>query len=336
MAIKGWDRTKIKTKQGTIENAIAPVIISASRSTDIPAFYADWFRNRFEQKYCKWINPFNRKAQYVSFDKTRFVVFWSKNPAPIIRHLPFLDEKGIGWYIQFTVNDYESEDFEPNVPSLDQRIETFAKLSEKWGKDRIIWRFDPLILTDKIGPGRLLEKIESIGERVQQYTEKLVISFADISNYAKVKRNLKSSNVDWREFSERDIVRVAKGLRNFSSSWNLEIATCGESFDLLEYEISHNRCIDDDLMMKISGTDRELAKFLSHEQGTLFSQPKQGKHPLKDKGQRKVCGCIVSKDIGQYNTCEHLCVYCYANTSASLVKKNRNLATSNSETILGE
>ena len=317
MAFKGWDRTKIITEQGTTEDAIAPIIISASRATDIPAFYSSWFRNRFEQKYCKWINPFNRKAQYVSFDKTRFVVFWSKNPAPIIKHLPFLDENGIGWYIQFTVNDYELEGFEPNVPDLDQRIETFARLSEKWGKDRIIWRFDPLVLTDKMGPERLLEKIESIGERVHQYTEKLVISFADISNYAKVKRSLKSSNVDWRHFEARDIDGIARGVKDLCGRWSLESATCGEPVDLLQYGISHNRCIDGELMMKISGTDKELARFLSYEQGALFEQPDKGKHPLKDKGQRKECGCIVSKDIGQYNTCEHLCVYCYAFSSLS-------------------
>jgi hypothetical protein len=333
MAFKGWDRIEIETEQGRREHAIAPVIVSASRSTDIPAFYAKWFRNRFEQKYCKWINPFNRKAQYVSFDKTRFVVFWSKNPAPMAEYFPLLDEKGIGWYIQFTVNDYKKEGFEPNVPGLDQRLETFATLSEKWGKERIIWRFDPLILTDELGPEQLLERIAYIGERIHRYTEKLVISFADISNYAKVKRNLKKFNVNWREFKQRHIEQIARGVDDLCQSWNLEGATCGEVVDLSQYGISHNRCIDDELIMKISGSDRDMAAFLSHEQGTLFPQKK---HSLKDKGQRKECGCIVSKDIGQYNTCEHLCAYCYANTSSTVVQKNRKLVSAESETIILE
>jgi len=331
MAFKGWEKIEIETEQGKTETAIAPVIISASRSTDIPAFYAKWFRNRFEKRYCKWINPFNRKAQYVAFDKTRFVVFWSKNPAPIFTHLPLLNEKGIGWYIQFTVNDYEVENFEPNVPSLENRIETFAVLSERWGKERVIWRFDPLILTDKLGPEELLARIENIGERIHPYTKKLVISFADISNYAKVKRNLNAFKVGWREFKDQDIDQIARGVKNLCSNWGLEAATCGETVDLSQYGISHNRCIDDQLMMKISGSDRKLATFLNYEQGTLFP-PK--KHPLKDKGQRKECGCIVSKDIGQYNTCKHLCVYCYANTSSEIVRKNCERISSESETII--
>lgn len=338
MAFGGWDRSDIETEPGTIEKGIAPLIISASRSTDIPAFYSEWFANRLKAGYCKWINPFNRKPQYVSFEKCRFVVFWSKNPAPMIPYLDLLDEKGIGWYFQFTVNDYEAEGFEPNVPKLDERIETFAMLSEKAGKERVIWRFDPLILTDKLQPFDLLAKVERIGNQIHSYTEKLVISFADISNYAKVKRNLGAAGVNWQEFSPEAIEEIAAGVSSLAEGWGLEVATCGERVDLEKYGIAHNRCIDDELMMRISGSDRNLATFLGYGNNlTLFDGSKgTGQHPLKDKGQRKECGCIVSKDFGQYNTCEHLCIYCYANTSAQIVQKNRNLVSPQGESIIAE
>ena len=347
MAFRGWEEITIETEQGAIEKGIAPLIISASRSTDIPAFYSQWFANRIKAGYCKWINPFNRKPQYVSFEKARFVVFWSKNPAPMIQYLDMLDKRGIGWYFQFTVNDYEAEDFEPNVPKLDERIETFAMLSEKAGKERVIWRFDPLILTDNLEAADLLDKIEHIGNQIYGYTEKLVISFADILNYAKVKRNLKSGGVNWKEFTTQTINEIAAGVSFLAKGWGLKVATCGESVGLEKYGIEHNRCIDDELIMRISDSDKELAEFLEYDTGqvSLFASHvsrnqgtdrKQQGHPLKDKGQRKECGCIVSKDIGQYNTCGHLCVYCYANTSAQVVQRNLSLISPNSESIVGE
>jgi len=347
MVFKGWEKAEIKTDEGEKQTGIAPLIISASRSTDIPAFYSKWFANRLEAGYCLWINPFNRKAQYISFDKTRFVVFWSKNPAPIIQHLHLLDEKDIGWYFQFTVNDYEEEGFEPNVPRLDDRIETFAMLSEKAGKERVVWRFDPLILTDKLRPTDLLAKIKRIGDQIHNYTEKLVISFADIGTYAKVKRSLKSAGVNWQEFTSQTIGEIAAGVSDLAKGWGLKVATCGEIVDLEKYGIAHNRCIDDELIMRISDSDKELAEFLGYDTGqvSLFASHvssnqgtdrKQQGHPLKDKGQRKECGCIVSKDIGQYNTCGHLCVYCYANTSAQVVQRNLSLISPNSESIIGE
>ncbi|MDZ7697525.1 MAG: DUF1848 family protein [Deltaproteobacteria bacterium] len=153
------------TDQGRRQEAIAPLIISASRSTDIPAFYGRWFFNRLKRGYLKWINPFNQRPQYVSFEKTRAVVFWSKNPKPIFSFLPELDDRGIGWYFLYTLNDYEAEHLELRVPPLKERIETFLALSEMAGRHRVTWRFDPLVLTDRIGPPELMEKIARIGDQ---------------------------------------------------------------------------------------------------------------------------------------------------------------------------
>ena len=112
----------IRNDNGTEVLAQAPLIISASRATDIPAFYADWFFRRLDEGYIRWRNPFSGQDSYVSFKNSRFIVFWSKNPKLLLPYLSVLKERGIGCYIQFTLNDYEAEGLEPNIPPLEQRI----------------------------------------------------------------------------------------------------------------------------------------------------------------------------------------------------------------------
>lgn len=149
----------IRDDNGAEVSAQAPLIISASRATDVPAFYADWFFRRLDRGYVRWRNPFSGQDSYVSFGNTRFIVFWSKDPAPLLPYLPRLKERGIGCYIQFTLNDYEAEGLEPNVPALAQRTDTFRRLVDALGIGAVVWRFDPLILTDKINIDTLLDKI---------------------------------------------------------------------------------------------------------------------------------------------------------------------------------
>ena len=180
----------ITTDSGEQVEALAPIIISASRSTDIPAFYAKWFFNRLAKGYCVWYNPFNRRKMYVSFERCKAIVFWTKNPKLILPYLHELDRRGIHYYFQFTLNDYVSEGFEPNVPSVTQRVETFRELSEMIGKERVIWRFDPLIMTPSITPRVLLSRIWKIGNLLKGYTDKLVFSFVDVKAYRKVQNNL--------------------------------------------------------------------------------------------------------------------------------------------------
>jgi len=329
-----WKNVKI-TASNTIVDAIAPEIISASRSTDIPAFYSEWFFNRLDAGYTKWTNPFNQKAQFISFEKTKAVIFWSKNPKPILQHIHILDKKEIAYYIQFTVNDYEEEGLEPSVPSLSSRIETFKSISEKIGTERVIWRFDPLILTDSINPEKLIRKISRIGNLLAGHTSKLVFSFADVCNYKKVQNNLTRQNIQYKDFTSDDIEFLSFEISKLCSDWNIPAYTCGESFDLAKHGIHHNKCIDDKLILKITNNHPDITKLLKPDSPTQLSliTQKQSLNSLKDKGQRDECGCIISKDIGQYNTCPHRCVYCYANTSDKVVANNFKLHSPEKESI---
>ncbi len=308
----------ITTDNGTDVLAQAPIIISASRATDIPAFYSDWFFRRLEKGYIRWRNPFSGQDSYVSFANTRFIVFWSKNPSPLLPYLPMLEDRGIGYYIQFTLNNYEPDGLEPNVPPLAQRIDTFRRLVDTLGSGGVVWRFDPLILTDKINIDTLLEKIAHIADALVGHAEKLVFSFADINTYKKVSRNLRLSGINYREWDEESMREFALRLSTLNrDNWNLRLATCAERIDLSEYGIEHNRCIDLELISRLAPHDAILQNFLYNAK--------------TDTGQRKACGCILSKDIGAYNTCPHGCLYCYANTSptSAFLNYKKHLANSN-------
>jgi len=314
-----WNTVEIQTDGGRTVWAKAPVILSASRATDIPAFFPRWFMNRLRRGYVRWVNPFNQASSYVSFAETRVIVFWSKNPRPLLPYLDELDERGLNTVFQFTLNDYEAEGLEPNVPSLAERVETFQALSERVGRKRVIWRFDPLLLTDALTVERLAERVAKVASMIRGYTERLVISFADIRCYAKVRNNLSRGQIKWREFTPALMSDMAERLQALNREWGLTIATCAEDADLEAYGIEHGRCIDDRLMIEVFGRDQKLMRFLrgEPESGSLPPRPR-----LKDKGQRQACGCVVSKDIGMYNTCRHLCAYCYANTSCQAVARN--------------
>ncbi len=242
-----------------------PIIISASRATDIPAFYTDWLISRIEAGYIKWKNPFNGQIKDVSFAKTRLFVFWSKNPSPMLRKLSYFDEKGYNYYFQFTLNDYEQEKWEKNLPALNQRLENFIELSELIGNQKVIWRFDPFIISDKLHPEELLKRIENIGDQIYAYTNRLVISFIDIDIYKRVKRNLSALPDEIKEIDIPTMNYFARELMRLNQKWNLKIATCAEQIDLHQYGIEHNRCIDDRLIIKLFSDDTELMNFLGYK-----------------------------------------------------------------------
>jgi DNA repair photolyase len=250
------------------------------------------------------------------------------------------------------LNDYVKEGFEPNVSSVEERIETFKKLSNLIGKEKVIWRFDPLIITPNIGPRELLTRIWNVGNKLKGVTDKLVFSFVDVKAYRKVQNNLvketmlfTKEDVENAEANYSQRIEIVEGLQKIRNAWhnegwNIEMATCAEDIDLEAYGIEHNRCIEGELMKRLFADDEELVYYLhtlKWPERDMFGQlppiPEKKKN-VKDTGQRKICGCMVSKDIGMYNTCRHFCVYCYANTSKEAVLRNKDKHSEESESII--
>jgi len=296
-----WPKSLVQLPDGTIREARAPLILSASRATDIPAFYSDWLLERLEAGWCEWTNPFNGRVSLIDLSAVRFIVFWSKHPAPLMPLLRHLDERGIGYYFNYTLNDYEGSNLEPGLPPLEERIACFCSLSEHLGAAQVIWRFDPLLLGNMLTIDKLLDRMSTLGERLHAHTRKLVFSFADINAYRSVARRLYNSG--YRQFEAAEMLDFATQLAALNQKWKLQLATCAEEIDLSGLGIGHNSCIDGKLIKELAAADTILTGF--------FDQLATKKNLLAP-GQRKACCCLPSKDIGQYSTCRYACAYCYA------------------------
>lgn len=309
-------------------DVVSPVIVSASRATDIPALYGEWLLGRLRAGWCVRVNRFNARRQRVSFERTRAIVFWTKNPAPLIPRLTEIDALGFNYYFTFTLNDYEPEGLEPGVPSLAARIETFRRLSQRLGPERVVWRFDPILLGDRLTPETILGRIGRVGEAVRRHTRKLVVSFADVAPYRWLHRRLRPDGAGG--FGEPDpaaVAKIAAGVGGLCRTWGLEVAACAEPADLSAFGIGPNRCVDDALLARIFPADTALQEFLRGGgrwcRRVGNARCAGGAHPLKDPGQRVACGCIVSRDIGRYGTCTQGCAYCYANVSHDAAARSR-------------
>ncbi|MDR2701691.1 MAG: DUF1848 domain-containing protein [Spirochaetaceae bacterium] len=287
------------------------MIVSASRRTDIPAFYSDWFFNRVKEGFVFVRNPMNiNQISKVSLspDVVDCIVFWSKNPKVMI---PFLDKLNeYNYYFQFTLNPYD-QDIETNLPSKTKIIDTFKKLSDKLGAHRVIWRYDPILINRKYTIQYHVEKFSEIANALKGYSEKVTISFIDF--YSKTERNMSELEIG-KNNSEMKFF-IAEKLADIAHENSFIIDTCAEDIDLSQYGIMHAKCIDDNLIERIIGCPVDIKK---------------------DKTQRLECGCIASVDIGAYNTCCHGCLYCYANYSDSVVAGNIQNHNKFSPLMIGE
>jgi len=287
------------------------MILSVSRRTDIPAFYSEWFLNRVRDKYVYVRNPFNPNQisnVNISPDVVDCIVFWSKNPAPLMKHLDELNEMNYKYYFQFTITPY-SNDLEVNLGDKEKIVNTFIKLSEKIGKEKVILRYDPILITDKYNYNFHFEALEKICEKLNVYTEKIIISFLD--DYKKVSRNMKGINL-----KEMDMRYIAENFAKIAEKFNVPIETCAEGIELKEYGIKHAKCIDGDLIERIIG-----CKIMNKD---------------KRDGNREYCGCMKCIDIGEYDTCIHNCLYCYANVNKKVALNNYKLHDPKSPILSGE
>ena len=303
---RGRSSLVINNDAGEACTATSSLIVSASRKTDLPAHHSNWFMERLRRGHLMVNFPVTR---YISFARTRLFVFWTKNPQPLMQHLDEIDAMGLNYYFQFTLNDYEQEGLEPNVPPLAERIDTFKRLSDRIGREKVIWRFDPLVLTDTIDQDRLIGKIGSLMQALAGHTEKMVFSYLYPAAHKKAERKLKRAGIKAKGFTDEEKAYVARHIAAMAAENGLQAAACAEEMDFAPLGISRNKCIDDGLIRRLFGHDRELMAFVNS--GDVLS----------DKGQRPLCGCIPSIDIGTYDTCRHYCHYCYANVSKTAVEK---------------
>ena len=273
------------------------MIISASRRTDIPAYYSDWMLNRLKERSVCVRNPMNAgQVRIISLDPDHVdcIVFWSKNPQPMLDKLRFMDD--YPYYFQFTLNPYDT-DIEPGLPPKTGIIETFKKLSDITGPHRVIWRYDPVLLNSRYTVPYHIDKFNELAAALKGRTKKVIFSFIDF--YKKISGNIAANGITGITENEKNVLA-----ENFSKSAALNdllIDACAEDIDLSRFNIGRARCIDGELIGHISGREITVGK---------------------DKNQRRECGCAASVDIGAYNTCPHSCVYCYANYSRAAVQGN--------------
>lgn len=288
------------------------MIISASRRTDIPSFYSEWFFNRVREGFVYVRNPMNIHQIgkiSLSHDVVDGIVFWTKNPIPMIDRLNEIEN--YSYYFQFTLNAY-GKDVEPNIPSKNYVIiPAFKLLSQMIGKSRIIWRYDPIFINAKYTIEYHLKYFELLSDKLAGYTEKCTVSFVDL--YKTTKHNMLPLNIVDTSISQKE--ELMGRFSQIAAEHGIYIDTCAEDIDLTALGIQHACCIDKDRFERIGGYTLDIEK---------------------DKNQRSECRCITSIDIGAYNTCKNGCLYCYANYSYRTVMKNSFLHNPNSPLLFGE
>ena len=285
------------------------MIINTGQRTDIPAFYPKWLANRLIEGIVCVRNPFNPEqvSRYKLSPETVDVIgFCSKNPAPFFQYMDLL--KGYGQYWFVTITPY-GRDIEPAVPDKHKILSDFKVLSKMVGINCIGWRYDPILINDRYTIQYHIKAFEQMASALQGYTQTVVISFIDL--YEKVKRNFPQA----RTVSMEDQIFLGKELIKIATSHDMVVKPCGEGQFLSEYGADCSGC------MTISTYEKAIGKKLL--------LPKR-------KPARSECACYLSGDIGAYDSCGHLCRYCYANNDIDAVKRNMKLHDPNSHFLIGD
>ncbi|MCP4579229.1 MAG: DUF1848 domain-containing protein [Deltaproteobacteria bacterium] len=293
------------------------MIISASRRTDIPAFYADWFMNRIREGYCTVPNPFNPKQiSRISLkpEDVDVIVFWTRYARPLLPLLNEMNDRGYRYYFLYTLMN-NPRVLDPKAPSHKRSLNTFRELSHRIGKEKVVWRYDPIVFSTITDTNFHKETYHRIAEDLKGYTTRSVISIVDIyRKVAKRLRLLENRGIQIAEPTRTEFNNLMKYLSVSARANDMEIQTCAEKPDLSSHGISSGKCINDDLIRKV---------FNLH----VTSR--------KDPSQRAACGCVASRDIGMYDTCRFGCVYCYATTSVERARNQHRNHKSASPSMTG-
>lgn len=289
------------------------MILSVSRKTDIPAFYSEWFIDKIRKQSVCVRNPFNANQisrVLITPQNVDCIVFWTKNPKPLMKYLDELDALGYKYYFQFTITAYGKE-LEPKVKDKKELINTFIELSERLGKERVILRYDPIIITDKYDEEFHRRAFRKLCEQLHAYTEKIIFSFYD--DYRKSSSKLKEAGII---LPGPDMMkRISGDLASIAKEYNLPLETCAERIDLSDCGIKHASCIDGRLIERIIACKLDNSDTLD--------------------GNREACGCMKCIDIGEYDTCLHECIYCYANVNKLRSQQRQKTSEITSDLLVG-
>ena len=286
------------------------MILSVSRRTDIPQYYSDWFFNRMKEGFLYVKNPMNSHQVSrieLSPDLVDLVVFWTKNPEPMMKRIDELGE--IPYYIQFTLTGY-GRGMEPGLPDKRELIRIFRETAETAGRNRMVWRDDPVLLNERDPAEYHFRAFEAIAEGICGCTDKVVISFLDC--YGKTKRNMRGIPLETPD--TETMKRMGETFVKTAERFGMRVESCAEAVDLSDVGIRHGSCIDPAMAEQILGVPI---------------------HVKKDKNQRPVCGCVESVETGAYDTCRCGCKYCYANDSEEAVKRRRAVYDADSPLLCG-
>lgn len=287
------------------------MIIQTGMRTDIPAFYSKWFLNRIREGYVLVRNPYNpsQVTKYsLSPEVVDLIAFCTKNPAPMLSHMDVLKSYGQYWFA--TITPY-GKDIEPKVPDKEKVMEDFKRLSDIVGVDSIGWRYDPIFIDGKHSVEWHISEFEKMAETLSGYTKSCVISFIDI--YKKVERNFPNA----REVSKQNRITLGKELIRIADRYGMIVRPCAEGNELESFGADCSGCMTVNTFESALHSHMDVPKRKSNQRN----------------GQ---CACLLGVDIGAYDTCGHLCRYCYANTNAALVKENMRKHDPSSPFLLGE
>ena len=285
------------------------MILNTGLRTDIPGFFSEWFYNRIDDGFVYVRNPYAKNQIYsyrLDPELIDCIIFCTKNPKPMFENLEKIDKFNQYWHI--TITPYEKE-IEPNVPPINDVLESFKYLSKKLGKENVTLRYDPIFINEKYTLEKHIESFEYIINSLSDYTTEAIISFIDL--YEKTKRNFPQA----REVTKDERLKIGKEFARIGNENNIRIKTCVEGTELDKFGIDSSGCMTKEVI------ERAINKNLNI--------PKQ-------KARNGECYCLLNNDIGEYNTCDHGCLYCYANSNKRLVKRNLKLHDPKSPILIGE
>ena len=285
------------------------MILNTGLRTDIPGFFSEWFYNRIDDGFVYVRNPYAKNQIYsyrLDPELIDCIIFCTKNPKPMFENLEKIDKFNQYWHI--TITPYEKE-IEPNVPPINDVLESFKYLSKKLGKENVTLRYDPIFINEKYTLEKHIESFEYIINSLSGYTTEAIISFIDL--YEKTKRNFPQA----REVTKDERLKIGKEFARIGNENNIRIKTCVEGTELDKFGIDSSGCMTKEVI------ERAINKNLNI--------PKQ-------KARNGECYCLLNNDIGEYNTCGHGCLYCYANSNKRLVKRNLKLHDPKSPILIGE